>query len=72
MERPEALDVGGIVMTGLKSGEVISGIDLTLRNKRNPNSIPLEYCVEDFSHRVVNYMFSTIGRHREWLGIRNS
>jgi len=73
MERPEALDVGGIVMTGLKSEEVISGINLTLNSSTEiKKQIPIEYQVSDCSRRVINFMYSTMTRHHEWLGIKES
>jgi UDP-N-acetylglucosamine 2-epimerase (non-hydrolysing) len=73
MERPEALDVGGIVMTGLKADEVLSGIAIvTSSSNRKTLQLPAEYQVSDCSNRVVNFMFSTMTRHHEWLGIRNS
>jgi UDP-N-acetylglucosamine 2-epimerase (non-hydrolysing) len=73
MERPEALDAGGILMTGLQSDEVIRGIEFTL-NARAANKIilPAEYLVNDCSNRVVNFMLSTMNRHHEWLGVRKS
>jgi UDP-N-acetylglucosamine 2-epimerase (non-hydrolysing) len=73
MERPEALDVGGIVMTGLKADEVLAGISIaTNSSNRRTIELPLEYQVSDCSNRVVNFMFSTMTRQHEWLGIRNS
>lgn len=73
MERPEALDVGGIVMTGLKADEVLAGISIaTNSSNRKTSDLPAEYQVRDCSNRVVNFMFSTMTRHHEWHGIRNS
>lgn len=73
MERPEALDAGGILMTGLQSQEVLSGIEFTINHKVSSESyLPSEYQVDDCSRRVVNFMLSTMNRHHEWLGIRNS
>jgi len=72
MERPEALDVGGIVMTGLNKDEVLAGIELAIHSKSNVGTqIPHEYQVSDCSKRVVNFMFSTMNKHHEWLGIRS-
>ena len=72
MERPEALDSGGIVMTGLNSDEVLSGINFAIKSQDRKNrGIPQEYLVEDCSNRVVNFMFSTMTKHHDWLGIRS-
>jgi len=70
MERPEALDSGGILMTGLKSDEVIRGINEMISNQTQKVTLPTEYLVEDFSRRVVRFVLSTISRSNEWFGIR--
>lgn len=71
MERPEALDSGSIVMTGLNSQEVLAGIDemisTTYATKR---ALPPGYEVEDTSRRVIRFMLSTLSRHHSWAGIR--
>jgi UDP-N-acetylglucosamine 2-epimerase (non-hydrolysing) len=75
MERPEALEFGGIVMTGLKAADVIAGIRSVTEDrgsvKGTPSqSLPAGYEVTDCSTRVVRFMLSTISRHHEWAGIR--
>ena len=75
MERPEALEFGGIVMTGLKAANVIAGIRSVTEDgssaKRTPSqSLPAGYEVTDCSARVVRFILSTISRHHEWAGIR--
>jgi len=75
MERPEALEFGGIVMTGLKAANVIAGIrsvteDGSSANGTPSQSLPAGYEVTDCSTRVVRFMLSTISRHHEWAGIR--
>jgi UDP-N-acetylglucosamine 2-epimerase (non-hydrolysing) len=74
MERPEALEFGGIVMTGLKTANVISGIwsvtDEKSSAKGKSATLPAGYEVTDCSTRVVRFMLSTISRHHEWAGIR--
>ena len=75
MERPEALEFGGIVMTGLKAANVIAGIRSVTEDgsstKGTPSqSLPAGYEVTDCSTRVVRFMLSTISRHHEWAGIR--
>jgi len=75
MERPEALEFGGIVMTGLKAANVIAGIrsvteDRSSSKESSPNLLPAGYEVNDCSTRVVRFMLSTISRHHEWAGIR--
>ena len=78
IERPEAIDFGSIVMTGLQSDDVIAGIVQVLEssdpsNKTAENSVrkfPLGYDVLDFSNRVLKFLFSTVGKHHNWAGIR--
>lgn len=77
MERPEALDFGGIVMTGLRSRNVLAGIRNVLEEKNRGSSQPVRglpqgYEVANCSDRVVRFMLSTIERHHEWAGIRRS
>ena len=75
MERPEALEFGGIVMTGLNATNVIAGIRSVTEDRSSakgalPQSLPAGYEVTDCSTRVVRFMLSTISRHHEWAGIR--
>jgi len=75
MERPEALEFGGIVMTGLNAANVITGIrsvteDRSSAKESSPQHLPPGYEVTDCSTRVVRFMLSTISRHHEWAGIR--
>jgi UDP-N-acetylglucosamine 2-epimerase len=75
MERPEALEFGGIVMTGLKADNVIAGIRSVTEDGRSAKEtsvslLPAGYEVTDCSTRVVRFMLSTISRHHEWAGIR--
>jgi UDP-N-acetylglucosamine 2-epimerase (non-hydrolysing) len=70
MERPEALDSGAIVMTGLRSNEVLLGIEEAMTQYRTPRTLPAGYEVADTSRRVVRFILSTVGRHHAWAGIR--
>lgn len=70
MERPEALDAGSIVMTGLTAKEVIPAIIEVTDPSSGHRDVPFEYLVANTSQRVIRFMMSTIGRHHEWAGIR--
>ncbi|BFU42437.1 non-hydrolyzing UDP-N-acetylglucosamine 2-epimerase [Krasilnikovia sp. MM14-A1004] len=70
MERPEAMDTGSIIMTGLDAGELIPAITAATEQPGTAPSCPDDYKVADTSRRVVHFMLSTIGRHRFWAGIR--
>lgn len=68
MERPEALDAGSIVMTGLKTDDVIAAIEEVVSD--TSSEVPAEYLVSNTSQRVIRFLLSTLGRHHEWAGIR--
>lgn len=81
LERPEALDFGGIVMTGLSAANVLSGLKNVLEESGavsasesnvEINSLPQGYEVRDCSQRVIRFMLSTLTRHHEWAAIRTS
>jgi UDP-N-acetylglucosamine 2-epimerase len=71
MERPEALEVAGVVMTGLKHDNVIAGLKEVIANPpKADRTLPEGYEVQNFSERVVRFILSTASRHHEWAGIR--
>ena len=71
MERPEALDVGGIIMSGLSADDVLQGVNSAcFGNNDLPREIPQGYEVQDVSRRVVRIILSTVKRHHEWAGLR--
>lgn len=68
IERPEALDTGVIVTTGLAVGPVLDGLKLAVARKSEKlegSRVPADYCVQDTSHRVVNTIMSTAWSARE-------
>jgi UDP-N-acetyl-L-fucosamine synthase len=69
IERPEALDTGAIVMTGLDAEDVVRAVELVSRPDAT-SSVPAEYLVTDTSERVVRFIASTVGRYADWLGLR--
>jgi UDP-N-acetyl-L-fucosamine synthase len=74
IERPEALDTGGIVMTGLHPGDLVQAV-LVARDSRISGSligdIPEEYKVDNTADRVLKFILSTCHRHGSWAGIRS-
>lgn len=70
IERPEALDSGSIVMTGLDVDDVLLAVNMALANGPVTSSHPAGYEVNDTSNRVVRFIASTAGRHHQWAGIR--
>jgi UDP-N-acetylglucosamine 2-epimerase len=71
MERPEALEVAGVVMTGLKRDNVVAGLQEVIANPpKADRTLPEGYEVQNFAERVVRFILSTASRHHEWAGIR--
>jgi UDP-N-acetylglucosamine 2-epimerase len=71
MERPEALEVAGVVLTGLKRDNVIAGLREVIANPpKAGRTLPEGYEVQNFAERVVRFILSTASRHHEWAGIR--
>ena len=74
IERPEALDTGGIITTGVDPSNVVEAIECVLADRhssaRVPSTLPADYTVPDTSRRVVNFILSTWRRQNQWAGIR--
>ena len=76
IERPEALDTGGILMTGLDSDDVVAAVGVAMRAEHARDGIghltPDDYVIDNTSERAVNFILSTARRHHAWAGIRTS
>ncbi len=76
IERPEALDVGSIIMTGLDQNSILDGIEAITRafidrEKANlPHPVPPDYCIDNTAERVVNLILGTARLSNRWDGIR--
>lgn len=71
IERPEALDSGSIIMTGLDRENLLLAVRIATAPTDNPRSaLPAGYEIENTSTRVVNFVVSTMRRHHDWAGIR--
>lgn len=68
IERPEALDTGSILMSGLCPNDTViaARLAMNLGNK----SIPDDYMISNCSERAVKFILSTAHRHNQWAGIR--
>jgi len=69
MERPEALEAGSILMSGINSGSLINAINFRLNCEPGQNP-PSEYLIQDSSLRTVNFILSTIQNFHFWSGLR--
>lgn len=59
-ERPEGMDVGTLVMSGLQKERIIDAINFVTTRTSKPGLVP-DYNVSDVSHRVVNIILSYTG-----------
>lgn len=75
IERPEALDTGGILMTGLDADDVVAAVGMAMaagRDRGGPGRLtPEDYLIANTSERVVAFIQSTARRHHQWDGIRH-
>lgn len=76
IERPEALDAGCIIMTGLDRETILAGVDAATRlfTEREaagrPQPVPADYCIVNTSERVVGLILGTAKLSNAWDGIR--
>ncbi len=68
IERPEALDTGAIIMTGLDPANVLEAMGLAMAQAERVT--PDDYRIPNCSERVVSFIVSTVRRHRQWSGLR--
>lgn len=72
IERPEAMDAGTIVMTGLEPEVVVAAIRMQISedNKKMYRRIPADYEVENTSYRVVKLIMGTSKLSHIWDNIK--
>lgn len=68
-ERPEALDVGTIILAGLDRETVLDAVELSIREQARHVTIPPEYMIEDASWRVLKLIMGTAKLSNRWAGI---
>lgn len=77
IERPEALDAGSIIMTGLDTETILAGVDASVKffaeRARSGGSthVPADYCITNTSERVVSLLIGTARLSNSWDGIRS-
>lgn len=70
VERPEALDSGGIMLTGLDPSSVRDAVAVAMSPRSIPSVVPAGYEIADTSERVLRFIVSTARRHRTWANLR--
>jgi UDP-N-acetylglucosamine 2-epimerase (non-hydrolysing) len=68
MERPEALETGAVVLSGISPSQVLEAIRISETTPRG--ATPMEYQFEEVSSRFIRVLTSTIHQHQFWNGIR--
>jgi UDP-N-acetylglucosamine 2-epimerase len=77
IERPEAMDTGNIIVTGMQPDAILDGVEATiaLHHERRalglPPVIPADYQIRNTSERVVKLILGTARLSNGWDGIRN-
>jgi UDP-N-acetyl-L-fucosamine synthase len=78
IERPEGLDVGCIIMTGLHRETIVDAVNavtsmFAARDVAGiPHPVPADYCITNTSERVVNLILGTARLSNSWDGIRSN
>jgi UDP-N-acetylglucosamine 2-epimerase len=68
MERPEALEAGTIVMSGISPDQILNSIKV-VESQGFGKMKPDAYQIPDTSTRVINYILSTIHQYEFWNGL---
>lgn len=71
IERPEALDTGSIIMTGLDPANVIEAVRIVVEDGSYGRVVPADYAIDNCSERAVRFIVSTAARAHQWEGIRD-
>jgi UDP-N-acetylglucosamine 2-epimerase (non-hydrolysing) len=74
IERPEAMDTGGIVVTGIEPSAAVRGVRAAINqwSEGDVASVPIDYQIENTSQRVVNLILGLSSLAAQWSGVRNS
>ena len=72
MERPEAMDTGTIITTGLEPDVIVSAVKMQISqdNKKMPRRISSDYEIENTSYRVVKLIMGTYKLSHIWDNIK--
>ncbi len=76
IERPEAMDTGNIIVTGMNPDAILSGVmaAVALHKEKaeagTPPLVPVDYQIANTSERVVKLILGTAKLSNSWDGIR--
>lgn len=74
IERPESLDTGSIVTSGLSKDSILDAVAMTLQQNAEDGFVtaPADYQIADTSRRVVNFIRSSAHSHAQRTGLRRA
>lgn len=78
IERPEALDAGSVIMTGVEEEAIVRGVEIAIalhadRSARGRSMpLPPDYAITNTSERVAALILGTAGLSNLWDGIRKT
>lgn len=74
IERPEAVETGGIITTGLNPKDVVDSISITIaqHDAEGAPRCPSDYEIADSSRRVLGFIRGTAKTHHARMGIRSN
>ena len=72
IERPEAMDTGSIVVTGLDAEVIVEAVKLQTSEdvRSKPVCIPADYQIDNTSHRAVKHILGLAKLSNMWNGIK--
>jgi UDP-N-acetylglucosamine 2-epimerase (non-hydrolysing) len=72
MERPEGLDTGSIILTGLDADIIVQAVQMVTDARREGRipPVPAGYQIGNVSQRVVNLILGTARLTNDWAGVR--
>lgn len=76
IERPEALDTGNIIATGVDAGTIVEAVELVTdvhrkrKSKGERCTLPDDYAILNTAERVTKLIVGTARRSNDWDGIR--
>jgi UDP-N-acetylglucosamine 2-epimerase (non-hydrolysing) len=71
MERPEAIDTGSIILTGLDTEVIVKSVKVQMEEVSTKGiCIPADYQITNTSQRVLNIILGTAKLSNAWHGIK--
>jgi len=74
LERPEAMDTGSIILTGLDRATIVHavGVQMAADIRLKGMCVPLDYQVANTAHRVLKIILGTAKLSNPWSGIQHN